>query len=71
MSELYPFAVTYAVKQKRGGVMVVEQTIIQSRSYEDAIRKACHQCKRGEFVHSVEAIKDDLDLLDYNDMEVI
>jgi hypothetical protein len=56
MSELYPFAVTYAVNRMRGGVMVVEQTIIQSRSFDTAWTQARYQCKRGEFVHSVEQI---------------
>jgi hypothetical protein len=65
------FVINYGIKRVRGGVTIVEQKVIDTHSFKDAYRTAAHYCKRGEIVHSVEAIKDDLDLLDYNDMEVI
>lgn len=62
---------TYGIKQPRGGWLLTEQNLLQARNYQEAHKMGLHMCKRGEALVTVEEIPQDLDLLDYDSMDVI
>lgn len=51
------YVATYGVKQMRGGVLITEQMIINAKDLDQAYFMAGYHLKRGELLHSLEAIK--------------
>lgn len=65
------WAATYGIKQGRGGWLVTEQSIVEASDYFSAHKIGRSRCKRGEALMSLDYINQDLDLLDYDSMDVI
>ena len=65
------WAATYGIKQGRGGWLVTEQSIVEATDYFSAHKIGRSRCKRGETLMALDPIHDDLDLLDYDAMDVI
>lgn len=65
------WAATYGIKQGRGGWLVTEQSIVEAGDYFSAHKIGRSRCKRGEALMSLDYINQDLDLLDYDSMDVI
>ena len=65
------WAATYGIKQGRGGWLVTEQSIVEANDYFSAHKIGRSRCKRGEALMTIDPIYDDLDLLDYDSIDVI
>jgi hypothetical protein len=67
----HSWVATYGIKQMRGGWLVTEQHIISAIDYPTAWKIGRKDCPRGETLMSIDLIKQDLDPLDYDSIDVI
>lgn len=51
------YVISYAIKRMRGGIMLTEQMIINAKDLDQAHFMAGYNLKRGEIVHSIEALQ--------------